>query len=163
MSDIWDNVAAGLLSEVHVMLDGLKSTEYFKDMGSEIERAFAGSLVGAAHITGFRLYQGMPDKDYGMMFLAPQVKSGDYRVDFVLGHSRHFDRMQKCIVIECDGHAFHEKTKDQAARDKSRDRFLSSKFGRVLRFTGSEIYRDPTKCSLEALQIYASMLQGGDE
>ena len=41
------------------------------------------------------------------------------------------------IVVECDGHDFHEKTKDQVARDKSRVRDLEIAGWRVLRFTGS--------------------------
>ena len=41
------------------------------------------------------------------------------------------------IVAECDGHDFHEKTKDQVARDKSRVRDLEIAGWRILRFTGS--------------------------
>ena len=46
------------------------------------------------------------------------------------------------IAVECDGHEFHEKTKQQAARDKARDRD---------RFTGSEIWKDPGACADEVL------------
>lgn len=50
------------------------------------------------------------------------------------------------LAIECDGHEFHEKTKEQAARDKSRKRFLTSQGWTVIEFTGSEIYNDPFQC-----------------
>lgn len=46
-------------------------------------------------------------------------------------------------AVELDGHDFHERTKEQAARDKSRDRDLTLLGWRVLRFTGSDVWRDP--------------------
>ena len=45
------------------------------------------------------------------------------------------------IVVEYDGHDFHEKTKDQVARDKSRVRDLEIAGWRILRFTGSSDMR----------------------
>ena len=54
-------------------------------------------------------------------------------------------------MIECDGHDYHERTKEQAARDKKRDRFFASKGYKVLRFTGSEIWADPEAVAEEAL------------
>lgn len=75
-----------------------------------------------------------------------QVQIGGYRVDFLIG------RGTKCqLVIECDGHDFHERTKEQAASDRSRDRKLTTKGYTVIRFTGSEIYADPFRCAGEAL------------
>ena len=51
------------------------------------------------------------------------------------------------VVIECDGHEFHEKTKKQAARDKKRDRDMQIAGWTVLRFAGSEIWNDIGACS----------------
>ncbi|MEM1085859.1 MAG: DUF559 domain-containing protein [Verrucomicrobiota bacterium] len=51
-------------------------------------------------------------------------------------------RFSERIAVECDGHNFHEKTPAQAAKDKRRDRFLLQNGYPVMRFTGSEIYRD---------------------
>jgi hypothetical protein len=51
------------------------------------------------------------------------------------------------LVVECDGHAFHERTKEQAARDRSRDRAFQEGGAQVFRFTGSEIFNDPVKCA----------------
>lgn len=47
------------------------------------------------------------------------------------------------IAVELDGHDFHEKTKEQARKDKSRDRDLVAAGWSVLRFTGSEVYVGP--------------------
>lgn len=75
-----------------------------------------------------------------------QQKIGKYTVDFVIiYHPIHDPSPQKKIVVECDGHDFHEKTKEQAAKDKQRDRFLAKEGYMVLRYSGSEIVRDRRK------------------
>ncbi len=72
-----------------------------------------------------------------------------YRVDFVLTTERdeaRTDFMEREIhyryAIELDGHEFHERTKEQAQRDRERDRNLAAIGYQVLRYTGSEIYKD---------------------
>ena len=50
------------------------------------------------------------------------------------------------VVVECDGHDFHERTKEQARKDRRRDRELQAKGYLVLRYTGSEVWRDPWGC-----------------
>lgn len=45
------------------------------------------------------------------------------------------------LAIEIDGHDFHEKTKEQASRDKARDRSITRAGYQVLRFTGSDLYQ----------------------
>lgn len=47
------------------------------------------------------------------------------------------------IAVELDGHDFHERTKAQASADKRRDRIFAANGWTVLRFTGSDVYRDP--------------------
>lgn len=49
------------------------------------------------------------------------------------------------VAVELDGHEFHERTKDQAGRDKRRDRALVSKGWTVIRFTGAEVVRSPAQ------------------
>lgn len=76
----------------------------------------------------------------------------EYRVDILLTYT--LDRIEehhscKYLVVECDGHNFHEKTKQQAQKDKERDRNLQIAGYPVLRFTGSEIWKNPMKCAEE--------------
>jgi very-short-patch-repair endonuclease len=85
------------------------------------------------------------------LLVQTQVRVLDWRVDFWI--DAHADPASKKIIVECDGHDFHERTKEQAARDRSRDRSLQSAGYHVLRFTGSEIYRDPTRCAVETLDL----------
>lgn len=91
-----------------------------------------------------------------MMTVKPQVQIENYRVDFLLTSIQ----CKQTFVIECDGHDFHERTKEQAAKDRSRDRELTALGYRVLRFTGSEIWRDPWGCADQICQqIYAASHQ----
>jgi len=53
------------------------------------------------------------------------------------------------IIVEIDGHDFHERTKEQAQRDKSRDRILSKYGYIVIRYTGSEVFNDVYKATTE--------------
>lgn len=82
----------------------------------------------------------------------PQARIGNYRLDFLIVHVDRNGR-KTFVAVECDGHEFHERTKAQAANDKMRDRFLTARGMKVLRFTGSEIYRDPMSCWTEALNV----------
>jgi hypothetical protein len=53
------------------------------------------------------------------------------------------------ILVECDGHDFHERTKEQARKDKKRDRELQKLGYKVFHFTGSEIFKNSVDCAFE--------------
>jgi very-short-patch-repair endonuclease len=74
-----------------------------------------------------------------------QARVGAYRVDFLL------EANGRRVVVECDGHDFHERTKEQASRDKAQDRALQRAGCLVARFTGSDITRNPEGCAVEVL------------
>ena len=59
----------------------------------------------------------------------------------------------KMFAIECDGHDFHEKTKEQVTRDRKRERELIEDGYTVIRFSGTEIYNDPFKCASQVFKI----------
>lgn len=79
------------------------------------------------------------------LIVESQISILQYRVDFLI--SSGFRGLGPWLVVECDGHDFHERTKDQAARDRSRDRALQEAGYPVFRFTGAEIWRDPCGCA----------------
>lgn len=79
------------------------------------------------------------------IFFAQQISLGNYRVDFLFV-AKCESGVTTLLAVECDGHEFHERSKEQAARDKSRDRELMSQGILVLRFTGSEIWADAVSC-----------------
>jgi len=61
------------------------------------------------------------------------------------------------MVIEVDGRDFHERTREQAEHDRARDRFMTGRGAVVLRFTGSEVWRDAGRC-VEEVMVCASKL-----
>lgn len=112
-----------------------------------------------------------------MDFIWPQQAIGQYRADFAICRARYdvatltddvpampyedvcYDelvRLSVPVIIECDGHDFHERTKGQAQHDRERDRYMQKRGYRVMRFTGSELYRDPMKCAKELDDFLAS-------
>jgi len=76
-----------------------------------------------------------------------QVPILSYVADFVVGPIPHDPAKE--IVVECDGHDFHERTKAQAEKDRKRDRRIQARGYKVFRFTGSEIHRDAFQCAAE--------------
>ena len=80
----------------------------------------------------------------------------DFRVDFLVDFWSE-DSGRHLIVVECDGHDFHDRTKEQAARDRARDRLMLSNGIKVVRFTGSEIWKDPFGCIFEIDTIIARL------
>lgn len=76
-----------------------------------------------------------------------------FRPDF-LCQCRSLDDVDRYVIIECDGHDFHEKTKQQAAKDRSRDRIMIGAGFIVLRFTGSELYKTPYDCAIQIYKVF---------
>lgn len=136
---------------------------------SPIERLLYITFVSYCHsflMEGYGPLNGLvakPDEvlDEGEINLRQQVRILDWRVDFVVSVGvRERGRIRaRRLAIECDGHDFHERTKEQAARDRSRDRALQAAGYTVMRFTGSELYRDPVGCVLEIAAWAASQVR----
>jgi very-short-patch-repair endonuclease len=86
--------------------------------------------------------------DDGDILFAPAVRwvtwdmRKHYIADFVLMVQGPL-RPTICL-IECDGHDFHERTQDQALRDKQKDRRAIEIGAKTLRFTGRELSKDAT-------------------
>jgi very-short-patch-repair endonuclease len=95
-----------------------------------------------------RLYVNRPDHSDQVVVIYTQCWVGDYRVDFYVEQLDISARKAWFrAVIECDGHDFHEKTKEQVRRDKQRDRWFQSRGIAVYRFAGSEIWNNPAACA----------------
>lgn len=109
---------------------------------------------------------GRFDRDWanGGVVIHPQHQIGSYRVDFLIVAKFTATGRHHKIVVECDGHDYHERTKEQAQRDKSPDRALQADGYQVFRFTGSEIWRDPDRCAKEIQDhLTNSEYQGRDD
>lgn len=78
-----------------------------------------------------------------------------YRIDFVVEHQSDAGVITR-IAVECDGHDFHEKTKEQVRRDKRRDRALTAAGYIPVHFAGSEIVASPYRCVKEVFALLRS-------
>ncbi|MDI6872463.1 MAG: DUF559 domain-containing protein [Bacillota bacterium] len=114
---------------------------------SPIEQILGARIAHMARLDGFELK------------LNPQaeivVNGRRYRADFLL--QARINGREVALVVECDGHDFHEKTKTQAARDKQRDRSLQLAGYAVLHYTGAEIWKNPLYCAIEIIHHLKTM------
>jgi very-short-patch-repair endonuclease len=92
--------------------------------------------------------------NFSSLIIRPQAVIGRRRVDFLI-HGPDFSDNAKGkwrrLIVECDGHEFHERTKEQAAKDRAKDRLAVMSGMDCFRFTGSEIWRDPMGCAEQIL------------
>lgn len=76
--------------------------------------------------------------------LEPQYKAGPFRIDFAIP--------DRSIAIELDGHDYH-KTKKQRTSDAQRERYLIENGWQVIRFTGTEVFKDVAGCVRQVKRI----------
>jgi len=67
------------------------------------------------------------------------------------------------LLIECDGHDYHHRSKQQVSNDYERENALKLAGYDIIRFTGSQIYADPYKCADMILDYVASKQHGGSK
>lgn len=101
-----------------------------KEVESPIEQILAGSVYGWL------------DHHGAVAEVLLQAPVGPYRADMLIQVG---DRQ---LVVECDGAAYHGSP-EQVERDKRRDRYCAARGIHVMRFSGSEIHRDPRGCAAE--------------
>lgn len=78
-----------------------------------------------------------------------ELDNQTYKIDFMVEST---DGKTK-IAIEIDGHEFHEKTPQQAQRDRERERSIVRHGYTIFRFTGSEVFRNARKCAEEVIAL----------
>lgn len=78
--------------------------------------------------------------------LKPQFRIARFRFDFAVMFDGH-----ALVLIECDGRDFH-CTDAQIANDRRKDVAAARAGIKVLRFTGSQIFRYPAWCARHVLE-----------
>lgn len=68
-----------------------------------------------------------------------------YYADFYINIDSYIEDVG--VVVECDGHEFHQKTKKQVEYDNEREYEIKKCGYDILRFSGSQIYNNPFKCA----------------
>lgn len=120
----------------------------------------SGACVDGARADNrrFMLCASEGDERESVLRLHPQYQWEGYRIDFAI--VMHVKERRIMVFVECDGHDFHERTADQAERDRSKDRKIQEAGITILRFTGREIYRSPSKCVVSILEFFSKRLRG---
>jgi len=139
---------------------GRKATNiFFKDAWEEVE---GSRLLSSTNpLKTFLPYR--EDAAYDTIIVL-QEHIDKYRVDFLIAvYERTVSLLEVkrkpiiTFVIECDGHDYHERTKEQARHDREKDRTMQLLGLRIFRYTGSEIYRDP-QCSRSLITLIESAI-----
>lgn len=78
-----------------------------------------------------------------------------YRVDFLIPVI-YKNQENICFIVECDGYEFHQKSKEQVKKDNERTRNLQKQGYEIIRFSGSEIWKNVNECALEIKRIIFS-------
>jgi very-short-patch-repair endonuclease len=92
-----------------------------------------------------------------MILISPQFEFLRYKIDLAV-FCQAFSGDEIRVAIECDGHDFH-KTKEQLKRDRKRERVLQINGWHVLRFTGTEIWKDAELCASDVGDFIFELLE----
>jgi very-short-patch-repair endonuclease len=108
-----------------------------------------------------RMNDAIDDAPIDQVSVFAQVNVGQYVADFfiVMKYEGARDGLIQLVAVECDGHEFHSRTKEQAEHDRKRDRVFQSLGVSVFRFTGSEIFRSPRGCVEEVSAFLSEKIE----
>lgn len=116
-----------------------------------IESLNIDSPIEEIFITAFDLFIKFQNKENIMLFsqYPIEIDNKKYIVDFYFEKDPYVNEIDtdRKIVIECDGYDFHQKTKEQVQRDNEREYNLKMAGYEVIRFSGSQIFKEPFKCA----------------
>jgi hypothetical protein len=90
----------------------------------------------------------------GLLSSCPNGQS--IRLVFVPG----LDHRRPVVVVECDGHQFHERTPEQASKDRRRVRILQRLGIGVLPFTGTDVVRSSEDLAEEIVEFIDARVRG---
>jgi very-short-patch-repair endonuclease len=117
---------------------------------SEIEKKLLDGFICAGfHFTDDG--HGSIASDYELD-LMQQPTWNRYRFDFAITNHG------QSLIVEADGKDYHAGTAEQIAHDKARDRELLTMGIPTIRFTGSDIFKDPIGCAKQARDIAQKFL-----
>lgn len=123
------------------------------------------SPIEQVFITAFDLYVMLENKEPVFLFSQMPIEIGTkkYIADFYFEEDVYVNKFNtdKKIIIECDGHQFHQKTKEQVKHDNEREYDLKMAGYEILRFSGSQIYNEPLKCAEDTYNYIMKSIKEG--
>jgi very-short-patch-repair endonuclease len=145
-----------LYGEIHKDSFDAQMFHYLYDIGidSPIEQIFFMALrlqceeMGFEFTTSEYFYYG--NKFQFVLAVYPQKKIGKYKVDFFIKLTQGSGVTE--LIIELDGHEFHERDKQQRSYEKARDRFLINSGYKVFHYTGSDVVKKPQHVAYEVIK-----------
>jgi len=85
--------------------------------------------------------------DFLVAFITENENLSDYRNNFI--NVKH-----KTLIIELDSYLWHGSKPEQFTKEKERERYLIKDGWNIMRFSGSEIYRNVEKCVAEIINYF---------
>lgn len=146
---------SGMLSFCDSYLEKVFGAHFLTQSVESIQygRLFTPEIQGFYRIITDAFINELPEDGVAFIYVFPQAIIGRYRVDFLIAARLDLTGVvPNIVVVECDGHDFHEKSKEQIRRDRRRDRELQEHGYAVLRYPGSEIIRAPKACVAEVMR-----------
>ena len=149
METIYDMVVNEEYSDLRVLVDVIGFPEYCE---SPIEQILWLTL---------NLYNLTFNKNYVFEEQAEIEANGkSYRLDFLYQEDFMEDVEHPYrLAIECDGHEFHEATKEQVIKRNNRDMDLKMEGYDVLHYSGSQIFNKPYRCAKEICEYITKKLE----
>lgn len=142
-----------LPADIATRLDWYKkriATEYEKRVKNDVR---ANKITSPVEQIFLMEWHFMRVDDRHQVTIKPQreltLDGNAYKIDFLVEATDN----SAAIAIEIDGHQFHEKTPQQARRDRERERTIVRHGYTIFRFTGSEVFRNPRKCVEEVIAL----------
>lgn len=134
------------LSEQLVLVSGaLRMKRVSVRCDTKLEMTFAGWFQEIQDASG-------DPEPFTLLSQVPvSVGNSSYRLDFQVVAHIGFESLPLRLAVEVDGHAFHERTKQQVQKRDSRDRDLQLAGWRMLHFSYSEFVDRPVDCVFAVL------------
>jgi very-short-patch-repair endonuclease len=96
------------------------------------------------------------------IYIFPQYIIGKYKVDFLVYQKGIGpEDILSPVIVELDGHQFHDKDKHQRSYEKARDRYFVKQGYKVVHYTGSDVVKDPFKVAHEVLSMVGCYVGSG--
>jgi hypothetical protein len=114
---------------------------HLDDTGPEVDEQFLKWGNGSTHLS-----------------LYGDIRVRSYRIDLLLTGGNG-----TLLAIECDGHEWHERTKQQASADRARDRELLMLGVHTVRFTGSDVHNYADQCARECIDLSLALEKRANE
>jgi hypothetical protein len=90
-----------------------------------------------------------------------KINGHKYRPDFRISY---IDKLQKerFLYVDCDGHDFHERTKQQVAYQNNRDFDMKFENIELLHFSGFQIHNDDIQCAKKVYEYIINRIDSGE-